>query len=287
MADNQVTEEELQRMWDEELTADKSAASDPVPEEPVQETPETPEVTEQVPETPDPVAELAEIKKSLEKFDALERRLRNTEGHIGGISSKIEQMHNEVRAAKAVADQTAGPSQKQIDDAAKSLEKWNRLKVDYPEWGEAFEELLESRKAPEAPDINALREQMSRDLSAQLSEKIRSEIAAEFEQKLVDVAHRGWRTLVNTDEFRQWFSTQDEETQRLSQSPKAADAIEMIDRFKSAKPTLNKTAAEIEAERRGKLKAAAVLPRGGSATPNKTPDQMTDAEYWDYLARKK
>lgn len=52
------------------------------------------------------------------------------------------------------------------------------------------------------------------------------------EAAIVERVHPNWTSLVKSQKFKTWFDTQTVETQKLSESTKAVDAIKMIDKFK-------------------------------------------------------
>lgn len=279
MAVEELNREDLQKIWDEEAAGEGTPpVIEPSPEAPAQASGEQEtEPPEKEPEpTPDP---LDEIRAKLGVLDRLEQRIRNTEGHIGGLTSELRTFQKELKTAAvaAVDTQGAAPSQQQIAAAAKSLEKWNSLKGDFPEWADAIEERIGALPTPQAQqpiDVDALRK------------TIVAEVAASYEPRLVDVAHRGWRQLVRTEGFKDWLNAQPDEVRSLAGSPKADDAIELLDRYKETNKVIPKTADEIEAERRARLKSAAESPRGQGSLPHrKGIDDMTDEEYWNYLAR--
>lgn len=53
------------------------------------------------------------------------------------------------------------------------------------------------------------------------------------ESALVDRVHPNWMSIVKTQKFRNWYDSQSLDIQKLSQSPKAVDAIKMLDKFKA------------------------------------------------------
>ena len=306
-ATEELTREELQKIWDEEAAGDTPAVdTSPEPsatrsgkavtqqDDGGQPAAEEQDGAQQAADTQDPGAKpeaqdpMAEINAKLSRLDALDRleqRVRNTEGHIGGLTSTLNAFREELKAAASVAAASApgaAPSKQQISAAAGSLAKWESLKSDFPEWADAIDERLGAMSAPSpAVDVAALRKQMETELTA----KIRADVEAAFEPRLVDITHRGWRSLVRTPEFVQWINAQPENVRQLAASPKADDAIDLLDLYKGANKVNPKTAEEITAERKARLRQAANVPRGqGAATPRRSIDDMTDEEYWQYLA---
>ena len=59
-----------------------------------------------------------------------------------------------------------------------------------------------------------------------LNKQIRTDAA-----NAVEIAHKGWKELVDTDNFKKWQKKQAEEVQMLSLSPNPNDAILLIDLY--------------------------------------------------------
>jgi len=294
----ELSREELQKIWNEEAAGTGPAAeSNPEPSatrsgeaenqqdedsgQPAAREDDAPPQGQAA--QPDPLEEINKRLAKLDAIDRLEQRVRNTEGHIGGLTSTLNTFREELKAAAtaaAAAAPGAAPSQQQIAAASGNLAKWESLKSDFPEWAEAIDERLGAAQAQKV-DVDALRQQVA----SELAPKIRAELEASFEPRLVDIAHRGWRQLVNTPEFVEWIKAQPADVQRLAASPKADDAIDLLDRYKETRKVIPKTAEEIAAERQARLRQAANAPRGqGAGIPRKGIDDMTDEEYWQYLA---
>lgn len=63
-------------------------------------------------------------------------------------------------------------------------------------------------------------------------EREREQLADERELQKVETAHPGWKTLINTVEFKDWKTKQPTSVQQLGMSDKSGDAILMIDLYK-------------------------------------------------------
>lgn len=290
----ELTREDLQKMWDEEAAGDTPAAEPPPQpaatrsgeaENLQDDTGGRPAANDEA-EPPLPQDPMDEIRARLGVLDRLEQRVRNTEGHIGGLTSELGTFRKELKAAATAAAATApgaAPNQTQIAAAAKNLAKWESLKSDFPEWADAIDERL-GAATPQQPAVNV--DELRKQVADELTPRLKAEIEASMEPRLVDVAHRGWRTLVNTPEFVQWINAQPENVRQLAASPKADDAIDLLDRYKETRKVTQKTSEEIAAERQARLRQAANTPRGqGANTPRRSADDMTDEEYWAYLAK--
>lgn len=295
MPPDQLTDEQLDAIWNEEEPAGANApAGDP-------ETPEPPDTAgdatgetpaqdapagdapagepEKQPEQPttqvDPVLE--EIRATLSKLDG---RVRNTEGHIGGLNSAFSRFQQEQQAAaQAAATQrhsgNDAPSSAQMAAASKDLTKWNQLKADFPEWGDALEERLGALAVPRV-DENALRAQWQQEMQQR-----EAALQAQLGELRIEVAHRGWKQTVKTPEFHEWRRSQGPEVEALAHSSRPEDAIRMLDLYQeAAKARLPQTAQQIEADRRARL-AAAAAPSGVAGSTRRSVNEMTDDEVWE------
>lgn len=228
------------------------------------------------------------IRAKLDAQDQLAERLRKAEGHIGGLSSENKRINEQLAAAKAAAAAVKeAPSQAQVATAKASTEKWDQLKTDFPEWADALEERLGAQATQ--PDLDGLRNQIREELTPQLasdiSTRLKAEIAAETEGRLVNIAHRGWKDTVKTPDFVTWYEQQPADVKALGASSTAEDAITLLDSFKAA--TAGKpNAATIKAQRQQRMQEAASVARGTQGgAPVKSSDDMTPEEYWAHLAR--
>ena len=204
--------------------------------------------------------DIAAIAKQLTGLPVLDQRLKSFEGRLG-------KMQNEQLAAASAAAKAAGgdaPTAKQIGAASISSEKFNALKKEFPEWGEAIEEFVTaSRGAQGAPvDTEALRKQIKEELSAEFAPAIQ---AARDEGRAlanIDRAHEGWEQLVVTPEFGSWLDAQPSDVKALSESSKAADAIKMLDLYADHAKAAATAAAS---KQRSQASLAAAAPVNGKA----------------------
>lgn len=297
-AEQQGTEPTAAELW-KSVAADREQAAPETPEqtqhveppkEPVQPTEQTTQAA--VPEvTVDPYEGLSPaVKAKLEQLDTLAASMRTAHTHIGNLMQQNKSLVEQVAAAKqAIPAGTPTPTAAQVTEATKSFAKFEQLKKDFPELVDALEERF-GAVAP-APDLDALRsqiqEQLEGEITTKLTAKVRDEIAAETEARLLNAAHRNWTETVKSKEFTEWTQKQAPEIQALGASPKAEDAMQMLDLFKAqqavAAPRVDP--AKVLADRQARLKEAAGLTRGTSAMePVKSIDDMTPAEQWAFMA---
>jgi hypothetical protein len=255
-----------QALWDEEAKIRDEET--PPPQEPAPEpVPETPPEEEPAPEVDPLIERLTKLEQSNAQ---LLQHVKTAEGRVSAMQRELELSR---QAQKAVSD---APSQQQIAVAAKNPEKWESLKTDFPEWGEAMEEFVTAKlsgfSAPPAVDVDAL--------VAQKLGEAKTETVRLLEESRIEMKYEDWRDIVNTTDFTAWYSAQPPEIQRLAESTKARDAIEMLDKFHAAKA---KPAAGIRQEREQRL-AAAVTTRPGQTPPPKTLGDLSVQELWNHEA---
>jgi hypothetical protein len=199
------------------------------------------------------------------------QRLRNAEGHIGGLNRQLKQQLQ--TAHQVTAHGGEAPSAKQIAEAQKSSKAMENLRRDYPEFAEAMDAALEERlqevvkRIPQQPQpVQAQPSVTADDLN-----RLQSEFA-------VEVRHPGWKETVTQPVFRGWLERQPREVQMLAASASPQDAVRLLDLYADG----TKTSAATRTQR---LSAAAAIPSGrsGSATRTKAVEDMTPQEYWRYL----
>lgn len=200
---------------------------------------------------------LEAINSKLSSVDSVSHGLKSLEGRYGSISKALDELKAAGKAAATTVSDS--PTQAQIDAAASSSEKWKRIKDDYPEWAEAMDERLALlRPATEAP-----KDYISKtDFEAKITEVsgTNADLRRELQEDLIEHHHEGWKDTVKSSEFVKWFEGQKPEVKALSKSPKARDAIRLIDAFKA-----DKSAAEEKAKKDKEAEdalRAGVTPKG-------------------------
>lgn len=282
-------QEEAKRIWEQ---LDEEAAGQPVAEredDPADVTESTAEqAAEQIQEQqateakPEAVQE-DDPKVLRDKVAGLEAqmaqvlgRVRNTEGHIGGLSSQLKA---QVEAAKAVQNSGGdAPTAKEIRDAQGDPGALKRLTEDYPEFAKALSPAIDAVVSERIAKIEAQFKQNSGGQSQPLDvEQMRAAIKAEIKAELtVENKHSGWQEKVKRPEFIGWLQKSPREVQMLAASPEPADAVRLLDLYEDTRKTQPTTQAK-------GIAAAAALPAGRqSGARQKSVDQMTPQELWAY-----
>jgi len=213
--ENQLTEAEAKAYWEqldnqEESGSTKTHEIERLPQDSAAaQAAALPEVED------DPYAGLSEFQKQkligLEAQNAaMANRLRNVEGHIGGIRS---QMTREQQAAQARAQ--SQPSVQEIRAAQNSPEKLALLKEDYPEVADAIQEVIEHQARSLRSELAARQQAPAGVTPEQLEERV-NEMALE-------AVHPGWKEDAAKPEFVGWLRQQPKDVQELAYSPMARD----------------------------------------------------------------
>jgi hypothetical protein len=196
------------------------------------------------------------------------QRLRNAEGHIGGLGSQLKQQQQ--LAQQVAARGGDAPSAGEIRAAQGSAQAMEALVRDYPEFGSAVQAALaEQVQAIKALQIQTPQQQTG--VSLDDIARLRSEMA-------VEVRHPGWQDRVKTTEFVGWLNRQQREVQMLAASDSPQDAVRLLDLHSD-------TTNSMTTQRNQRLSSAAAIPSGraGGNARAKPVEDMTAKEYWAYL----
>lgn len=263
-----TSHEDAHKVWLEEAGLREDPSTKPAPvaaPDPAQATPqeETPGAPVEIPD---------ELRETLRQVDSLKAAMQLVQHKLSSSEGRIGALQRELQAARSVEQYAPrSPNQQTIAAAAKTPEKWAKLKEDFPEWGEAIEELVSTRApASAAPQVDL--EPLQGQLNA-----LTSQFARAIEEAKVFGAHRDWKAVINTPEFVNWHRSQSADVQALAASPAAEDAIAMIDRFKQESRDGNRNVAQ---ERAARLAAAAVPAKRSAAPPPKAESELTATELW-------
>lgn len=279
-------QDEAQKIWDQLDAEDSGRAQpesvskeDPPETQPAQANPADP-APAQPADAPQGGEEEAPSSEQalMDKIAGLEsmlgqvtQRLRNAEGHIGGLGSQLKQ---QVQAAQQVtAKGGEAPSAGEIRAAQANPEKMDALKRDYPEFADAMESALNERLSALEQRLAAQPQQVQQQpgVSSEDISRLRSEMA-------VEIRHPGWQDRVQTPEFVGWLQRQPREVQMLAASDSPQDAVRLLDLHGEA-------TSSVTSQRTQRLASAAAIPSGrsGSNTRAKAVEDMTPQEYWAYL----
>lgn len=288
--EDELTQEQLQAIWDEEAKGD---AGDKPADEPLDSAPlaeeaappiEQPEPAPQPSAPADPLAGLPdEVKAALAKIPQLEQANAQLLHHVKTAEGRVAAMQREFQMARQAATQVApqdAPSQGQVAAAAKNPEKWEQLKEDFPEWASAMEEYVTAKLGSVQSQAPGLDPRAVAAFVQQQVAQTKAEMTRSLEEARVESRYENWRDVVNSTDFVQWFSVQAPEVRALADSAASRDAIRMLDLFHETK---KRSATDIRQERGARLAAAATT-RPGQTPPPKTLGDMSPEDLWNYEA---
>jgi hypothetical protein len=182
----------------------------------------------------------------------LSGRLRNIEGHIGGLKHNLNQLSTAKAAAEAQG--ADAPTKAQISEATQSGVKLSALKEDFPEWAEAIEESM-SAVASRIPQVD----------ENAINERIRSSETRARQLARLDMAHPDWEQAIQSEQYQNWLSNQPNDIQALVNSENASDAIKVLNAYvdSTSASTPDLTA---QSRQRNRLESAVTPTAGGQAT---------------------
>lgn len=277
-------EDEAQKIWDQLDAEEKGTAQPPLDaeENPPADASANAQPTDAAPASQADASKEGEAPSHeqilLDRIAGLEtmlgqvtHRLRNAEGHIGGLGSQLKQQQQV--AAHVSAKGGEAPSASEIREAHSSPAKMEALKKDYPEFADAMESALNERLGSLEQQLKAAQQQPQtpNGVSHEEIHRLRAEMA-------VEVRHPGWQDRVQTPEFTGWLQRQPREVQMLAASESPQDAVRLLDLHSDA-------VKSVTSQRTQRLSAAAAIPSGrsGSTARGKAIEDMSPQEYWAYL----
>lgn len=277
-------QDEAKKIWDQ-LDQEDSGLKSALPEndEPLAEPAAAAETTSPAPANKADASRAGEETAPtgeqilLDKISGLEtmlsqvtQRLRNAEGHIGGLGSQLKQ---QLQAAQQVSAKGGdAPTATEIRDAQRNPQAMARLKEDYPEFADAMESALNER-------LSSLEQRLAQQQQPQQQPGVSpSEISRLRSEMTVEVRHPGWQDRVRTTEFMGWLQRQPREVQMLAASDSPQDAIRLLDLHDEVMKTST-------SQRTQRLSSAAAIPSGrsGANVRQKAVEDMSPEEYWRYL----
>jgi hypothetical protein len=259
-------------------TGTDTAAEKPPVDEPVVEEAQESEVKEEAKQEETPAEPAKDpLQEVLAKLDKFEGRIRNTEGHIGGLNHNLKQMQETLAASKAASQQVSdAPTQAQVKEAMSNPKEWDDLKADFPEWSAATEKFMDARLASVGkvnPDEIA---KVANDLNGKVDTTRKESIDAVLDGVIED-----WDQEVKKPEFVSWVQSQPENIQALGASENIRDAAKMLRMYAThrAKAVAPPVPTPSVATRQKRIEAA-ITPKGsGGFAPAKTDMDEFEAGY--------
>lgn len=268
------TQEDISKLWDTEAAIRANPDAQPPAETPPAGAPgtETP-ATELPQELKDALAKVDDLKALVGN---LQHQVRSSDGRVGALQRELQQARSATQAVQRA------PNEQTVRAAAKTPEKWAKLKDEFPEWGEAVESLVDTVRAEQPQvDLSPLQTEIQNQING-----ITQQFHRAVEEAKLFGAYKDYKTIVNSDDFVNFWKAQPAEVQQLTASPLAEDSIRILDMFSEFKTKVKDSTRNIAEERSSKLVAAVARPRG-AATPPKDDRELTATELWEQESRRR
>lgn len=151
----------------------------------------------------------AVVKERLESLSALPNRLRNIEGHFGGLKSALDTLNATAKAAAKKGEEA--PTETQVQAALADEDSWKKFKEEFPDFAAPVEKQLASVRAElakrkDAPpvDVKEIESRVSARVEERLAAAMPAATDAAEERAFVRLKHPDWKATVNTPEFKTW-----------------------------------------------------------------------------------
>lgn len=241
---------------------------------------------------PDPWEGLTDAQRK--RLDDINGRLSTSEElakrHMAanaGLNRKTQELMKQLEGKGTDAKPT--PTAEELTAALADPESWKKLEEDFPSIAGPMKKILESHTKQVVDRLTSTIEAKTKPLLAryEADDELREKRFMEEQVETLTKAHPDWQTVKATNEFKVWMNSQPEYIKEASESSThASDAIDILDRYKSAATA--RDADDLQQRRQGRLKQAALPPasNGRAATagrPNPIPDDFDAA--WDAYDR--
>lgn len=272
------SQDEAKRIWDQMdsddangVVAEPEDRTDDIATETAPAASNRDSATQAEPPEEDDVATLRQKLAGMEAMvNQLGGRLRNAEGHIGGLNSQVRQQIETARAATAAG--VDAPSAREIRAAQDSPKAFAQIESDYPEFAKALRPAIEATMKDRFDEFE---KRLPQNDSAQSTTA--QELQTFKAEMRVESRHPGWQDTVKTSDFMGWMQNSPRELKLLAGSNEPADAVRLLDMYADSKKA-------VTPQRNQRLESAAAMPTGQrSQVRTKNVDDMSAQEYWRYL----
>lgn len=237
--------------------------------------------------------EFENLKAKATEVGALAERLKQAERRIGSVTHELSEAKKASEDARKLSEKA--PTKGDLAAAASSDEEWASLRDEFPVWAKAMDSRLELERKKIAQEIGISKDVLAEienlkksALSEDLVNKKISEVKVEYAKDLISLQHPGWESILKTKEWNDWISAQPDDVKQKCSSMNPFDAISVLEKYTGKEPAdkRGKTVAEIEAERKERLKKSETFSNDKSRqNASKTDNDMSDEEYRKKVAR--
>ena len=143
----------------------------------------------------DRLKRLDAMETQLAQIPSLQRSLSEAQGRVSAMQRELSQART---AARAVA---VAPTATQITTAAKTTEKWDALKTDFPEWADATAEFVQANLAGLTPQQSA--GLSPDDVESRIEQRVTAALQQAEYEKVAD-RYPDWQSTVKQSDFMTW-----------------------------------------------------------------------------------
>ena len=303
-----LSEEELDRLYAELEEADTDTDDAPVqeelnleesePEQAAQDTVAEEAEAEQPAEEPvEAVAQEtnweSQYRDAQQHIAQLQQNVRSNSGRVSAYQQKINQLEAQLKSAQATPHaESKGVPQQDAQKIARQVVD-TLMSGDEEKAAAALADALTRGAVGTPQSVNDdYVKNIVNEAVRPFQEAEKSRYKQTQEQALESI-HPGWRDTARSSEFKAWVSAQPDSVQKLVQSDDAADAATLLTYFKQSRPqpvvtqeapVSNERVSQIQAKRERQLSQGQIPEtRGGRAVGSSAPD---DPEaLFEYLER--
>ena len=219
-------------------------------------------------------------------IEALGGRLKQSEKRVGSLQNALtnaqvqnKQAQETARLAKEAKDNE--PTADEIAAAAESDKEWNELIEEFPEWGKAIGGKLEAEAKEWAKERKVFEGRIKVLEAKSGTEDGVSQL--EIDKLKVSIKHPDWENTILTDDWKAFAATLPPEEQAKLSSFDPQEAIHVLNLFEDRQKIKGQGTKNTKKD---KLAAASTPRRTGGKRIgiNKSPDEMSEAEYRDFAA---
>lgn len=215
----------------------------------------------------EPQPEPDEAAKYREEVEQWKHRYNSDIGRINAYQRKIQELEQQLQS------QPQPTAESNPDGSGMTDSEWETLKEDFPEIASALEKQLQNQSQRYEAQMAQMRDELK---------PIQEQAYQQFKQSqysILEQQHPDWREVAQTNEFRQWLSTQPQPVQQLVNSDAAPDAAFLIQSYKAntGYGTVNTGNDDIRAKRQQQLRSAQTVPTRGTRKTNDVPSDYEDA----------
>lgn len=169
-------------------------------------------------------------QKTVQELERAKHAAKSESGRQFALQQKIQELET---ALKSGAKNNNAPTGEQVREAMRSPEKLAKMKDDFPEVGEAMEEMMGFMRQEFRGELQQRTQKFDQFIGRLQQQQAQNAINSELAK--IREAHNDYETTVETPEFQDWVSKQAPKVREQLTSWSSADVIDLLDRYEAAK----------------------------------------------------